>query len=247
MEIFKMWKYTKMNVLVVICAAIYAATLIPFKALVLIPGVTEIRPAAALPMVFGMLFGPAGAWGVAIGNFIADLSGGTFGINCIFSFFGNFVLSYIPYKFYYLLKGSEYYKIKISNKKEVWRFCWILLVSTIACGMIIAYGQVVFKILPFYVLFTIIVINDTIVPIIIGIPLFNLLSPRLTRWGMVWMDIMPMQSKVNKFKVCLISVLIILGAAWGVISEFFSITYIMRVIIGGLMVLLLLFACIKSQ
>jgi energy-coupling factor transport system substrate-specific component len=67
-EVFKMWKETKMVVLVALCAGLYAALLIPFKALALIPDITEIRPASVLPVVFGLLFGPAGAWGVTIGN-----------------------------------------------------------------------------------------------------------------------------------------------------------------------------------
>ena len=56
-EVFTMWKKTKMVVLVALCAGLYAAILIPFKGFVLIPGVTEFRPASALPVVMGLLFG----------------------------------------------------------------------------------------------------------------------------------------------------------------------------------------------
>ena len=38
-------------------AALYAALLIPFKPIPIIPGFTEIRPAVAVPLVFGLLFG----------------------------------------------------------------------------------------------------------------------------------------------------------------------------------------------
>ncbi len=71
-EVFRMWKNTKMVVLVALSAGLYAAILIPFKGFVLIPGITEFRPASALPVVLGLLFGPAGAWGSAIGNLIGD-------------------------------------------------------------------------------------------------------------------------------------------------------------------------------
>ena len=60
-EVFSMWKHTKMVVLVALSAAIYAAVLIPFKGFTLIPGITEFRPANVFPVVFGLLFGPAGA------------------------------------------------------------------------------------------------------------------------------------------------------------------------------------------
>src|SRR3712207_8472997 len=71
-EIFTMWRHTQMVVLVALSAAIYAAVLIPFKGFTIIPGFTEVRPANVFPFVFGLLFGPAGAWGAAVGNLIGD-------------------------------------------------------------------------------------------------------------------------------------------------------------------------------
>ena len=94
-EVFSMWGKTKMVVLVALCAGLYAALLIPFKGFVLIPGVTEFRPASALPVVMGLLFGPAGAWGSAIGNLIGDFFG-SLGVGSLFGFFGNFIFAYVP-------------------------------------------------------------------------------------------------------------------------------------------------------
>ena len=67
-EIFTMWRHTQLVVLVALSAAIYAAVLIPFKGFPIVPGYIELRPANVFPIVFGLLFGPAGAWGAAIGN-----------------------------------------------------------------------------------------------------------------------------------------------------------------------------------
>lgn len=64
-EVFTMWSNTRMVVLTALTAALYAAVLIPFKPIPIIPGFTEIRPAVAVPLVFGLLFGPAAAWGAA--------------------------------------------------------------------------------------------------------------------------------------------------------------------------------------
>ncbi len=72
-EIFTMWKYTKMVVLVAVTAAFYAALVIPLKGIPIIPGITEFRPGAVIPVVFGLLFGPAGAWGAAFGALTKDL------------------------------------------------------------------------------------------------------------------------------------------------------------------------------
>ena len=93
-----MWKYTRMVVLVALTAAMYAAALIPFKLLPIIPGITELRPANVFPVICSLMFGPAGAWGAAIGNLIGDLMGGTYGLGSYFGMVGNFFFGYIPYK-----------------------------------------------------------------------------------------------------------------------------------------------------
>ena len=71
-----MWDNTRLVVFAAICASLYAAILIPFKVLPLIPGVTELRPANAVPVICSFLFGPAAGWGAAIGNVIGDFFGG---------------------------------------------------------------------------------------------------------------------------------------------------------------------------
>jgi energy-coupling factor transport system substrate-specific component len=44
-ELRSMWGNTRMVVLSAISASLYAAVLVPFKVVPLIPGVTEMRPA----------------------------------------------------------------------------------------------------------------------------------------------------------------------------------------------------------
>src|ERR671917_1973587 len=96
-EVFTMWRHTQMVVLVALSAAIYAAVLIPFKGFPIIPGAVELRPANVFPFVFGLLFGPAGAWGSAIGNLIADFFG-TLTPGSIGGFWGKFFFGLLAYK-----------------------------------------------------------------------------------------------------------------------------------------------------
>src|SRR2546425_690372 len=95
-ELFAMWSNTRMVVLTAICAALYAAILIPFKVVPLIPGITEFRPANAVPVVCSFLFGPAAAWGSAFGNLIGDFFGGL-GPGDFFGFWANFLYGLVPY------------------------------------------------------------------------------------------------------------------------------------------------------
>src|SRR5271169_3582076 len=101
-----MWRNTRMVVLCAISAALYAAILVPFKVVPLIPGVTELRPANAIPVVCSLLFGPAAAWGSAIGNMIGDFFGGV-GPGDIFGFFANLAYGYVPYKIWTLLAAQD--------------------------------------------------------------------------------------------------------------------------------------------
>jgi energy-coupling factor transport system substrate-specific component len=166
-----------MIVLTAICAALYAALLIPFKPLVIIPGLTEIRPASALPPTFSILFGPAGAWGSAIGNVIGDFLGGTLGWGSIFGFFGNFLYGYIPYRIFKQAKHRMGLR-----KRDPFFIILASLLASITCGVIIGWGVDFLGIFPFAALANIISINNAIVSGILAPILILLLTRRVFRW-----------------------------------------------------------------
>jgi len=99
-ELLTMWQNTKMVVLTALTAALYGGLTVPFKALVIVPGFTEIRPTVVIPVLMGIIAGPAGAWGAAIGNLIGDILGGTQGPSSVFGFLGNLAFAYTAYKLY---------------------------------------------------------------------------------------------------------------------------------------------------
>src|SRR6202046_2783736 len=105
-ELRSMWGNTRMVVLSAVSASLYAAVLVPFKVVPLIPGVTEMRPANAIPVVCSFMFGPAAAWGAAIGNMIGDFFGGV-SPGDIFGFFANLAYGWIPYKVWELIARGE--------------------------------------------------------------------------------------------------------------------------------------------
>lgn len=184
-EVFSMWKHTKMIVLVALCAGLYAALLIPFKAIVLIPGITEVRPASALPIVFGLLFGPAGAWGAAIGNLIGDFFG-SLGVGSIFGFFGNFLFAYVPYKIWTSFKMGE---PKLSGGKSILTYILAAIMGSVACAVFIGWGLELLNMIPFAALASIITLNNSIPSIVLGLPLLLILYPRVKKWDLLWTDI----------------------------------------------------------
>lgn len=208
-EIFSMWKYNTMVALTVLCAGIYMLFLLPFKAIPIIPGITEIRPATLLPILFGLLFGPAGAWGSAIGNLAGDLFG-TFSIGSIFGFIGNFIYAYIPYKLWRSLSllRTEDRSPNINSPWKLVEFGIVSLIASISCAVVIAWGIDVLKLVPFAALSVIITLNNTVVTLLLG-PIILPIAYRLVKKaGLLWTDIMhprdiskPHPDRINLFMV----------------------------------------------
>lgn len=186
------WGDTRLVVLVALSAALYAAILIPFKIFTIIPGTTEIRPANAIPMVTSLLFGPAGAWGSAIGNLVGDFFGGL-GPGNIFGFIGNFLYGYIPYVLWRTFFGET------QPAKGSWlhwlALMFIFLVAGSACAFTVALGiDVVIGGVPFAILGALILINNVMMSALLAPALLFALQPRVRAWSLHWTQILPPQA-----------------------------------------------------
>ncbi len=189
-EVLTMWRHTKMVVLVALTAGVYAAILIPLKGIPLIPGFTEIRPANVVPVVFSLLFGPAGAWGSAFGNLIGDFFG-TLGLGSIFGFVGNFFYGLVPYKLWGKMGPfSAGRPLDARTGRLVFEFLLIAFLASTACADIISWGVDLFGLVPFGVLALVITLNNFIAAAILGPFLLWLLHPRAKRWDILWTEIM---------------------------------------------------------
>jgi energy-coupling factor transport system substrate-specific component len=189
-EIFTMWRHTQMVVLVALSAAIYAAVLIPFKGFTIIPGFTEVRPANVFPFVFGLLFGPAGAWGAAIGNLIGDFFG-TLGLGSIAGFIGNFFLGFIPYKLWgSFFRRGENMEPNVNSGKKLAVYVAVTILASAVCAVWIAWFNDLVGFVPFAALASIITVNNAIAGLVLGPVVLLVLYPRVKRWGLLWTEIM---------------------------------------------------------
>ena len=181
-----MWGNTRMVVLTAMSASLYAAILIPFKVLPIIPGVTEFRPANAVPVVCSFLFGPAGAWGAAIGNVIGDFFGGI-GPGDLFGFAGNFLYGFIPYKAWEALTDSD----PVPQTLGAWiAFAGVVLLASAVCALTVGWGINLLGFVPFSVLGNIIVINNFLVAVVLTPFLLAVIYPRVKRGRLLYRDIM---------------------------------------------------------
>jgi len=189
-EVFTMWRYTQMVVLVALSAAIYAAVLIPFKGFPLVPGYIELRPANAFPIVFGLLFGPAGAWGAAIGNLIGDFFG-TLTLGSVGGFVGNFFLALLPYKIWStFFRRDENMETNVDSGKKLGVYIAAAILASTVCAVIISWWVDLLGLAPFLIFLALILFNNAIVGGILGPILLLALYPRVKRWGLLWTEIM---------------------------------------------------------
>lgn len=184
-ELLGMWSNTRMVVFVAMSASLYAAILIPFKVIPLIPGITEVRPANAVPVVCSFLFGPAAGWGAAIGNAIGDTFGGL-GPGDAFGFVGNFLYGIAPYRVWRALGGGR----PLPRDAADWvRFAVSLLAGAAACALVVGWGLNLLGFVPFPVLGNVVLLNNLIAAGILSPLVLSQVYPRVERAHLLFGDV----------------------------------------------------------
>lgn len=208
-----------MVALAILSAGLYILGLVPFKSIPLIPGFTEIRPAGIFPVLFGLLFGPAGAWGCAIGNLVADLFG-TLSAGSIFGFIGNFFLALIPYKIWGRL-GNFYRKDRtpaINSPRNLMELAIISIIASSSCAVIIGWGLDMLKLLPFVSISIIILLNNTVMSLVFGPLLLPMLYKKVKKWGLLWTDIMNSYDISNPAYPDIYSLMVVIGSIGSLVT-----------------------------
>jgi energy-coupling factor transport system substrate-specific component len=185
-ELGQMWRNTRMVVLTAMCASFYAAVLIPFMVVPLIPGVTHFRPANALPVVCSFLFGPAAAWGAAIGNLIGDFFAGL-GPGDFFGFFGNLLYALAPYRLWRALGTGD----PIPKTVGAWAL-FVIVVATAAslCASTVGFGLQLLGFVPFAVLANLVIVNNLVTALVLSPLLLAVLYPRVRRVRLLYGDVL---------------------------------------------------------
>jgi energy-coupling factor transport system substrate-specific component len=205
-----MWSNTRMVVLTAICAALYAAILIPFKVVPLIPGITEFRPANAVPVVCSFLFGPAAAWGSAFGNLIGDFFGGL-GPGDLFGFFANLLYGLVPYAVWDALTDAP--PLPRDIRTTLGLLAVIALAST-ACATVVGWGLNVLTFHVFSVLATVVLLNNVVVAAVLSPLLLAVLFPRIRRARLLYRDLLGPRPSPPRWRAWL-GVLLVVGGVGG--------------------------------
>ena len=132
-EIFAVFRKKEAWWQMILSAVVFFAIALPFRSMfTLLPGVTEIRPANMVPIVFGIQFGPSAAWGISVGNLISDIISGSNAFICISGFITNFFYSYIPYKLWYTLRVGKdaIHPVRLSRVIEIVKYIIIVFIDS---------------------------------------------------------------------------------------------------------------------
>ena len=145
-ELAAVWTDRNGRIWIGVTALFYVLVLIPFN----YPG-TEIfgiplRPAAFLPVTLGILFGPAAAWGLGLGNLAGDFFGGSWSAMSIFGFFINLLIPYLSYRlFHRLMRGQAIRR----NYQTLVCFLAVSLIVICSCMVLLAACGTIFFDRPF--------------------------------------------------------------------------------------------------
>jgi energy-coupling factor transport system substrate-specific component len=206
-ELFRMWSNTRMVVLTAICAALYAAILIPFKIVPFIPGVTEFRPANAVPVVCSFLFGPAAAWGSAFGNLIGDFFGGL-GPGDLFGFVANLLYGLVPYAVWDAVTARE----PVPRGLPTWLgLLFVIGLAATLCAAVVGWGLQALGFHPFTVLGTFVLVNNVVVAVILAPLLLAVLHPRIRHARLLYRDILGPRPPLPRWRATLGVALVVVG------------------------------------
>ena len=165
-DIITMWKRPKMVKYVLLTAGLYFVILFPFQALTFFEGYADFgRVGVGIPIAFSFFFGPAAAWGAAIGNIITDIAICHVDLSSFFGLIGNFLLGYIPYKLWSRITDK---KPDLRSFNKLTLFIGIAVIASTICGIVIALGLYLLGYTPFLPTLLIISATNSIWATIIG-------------------------------------------------------------------------------
>ena len=154
--------------------AVYLVVAVPFKAMNVIPGFTDVRPVMALGPVYAVFFGPVGCLASGFGNLAADAADGAIRWTSTAGFASNFLGPLFVWWFWTRFSRTPF---SLRTPRDLLRQCLVLVVmaafetAIVAPAVALVYPEVDAA------FFTRVVFGNTAVfPIVFGIPLAILMQ-----------------------------------------------------------------------
>jgi hypothetical protein len=143
-----------------------------FKVMVLVEGLTEVRPVNAIPPIAGLAFGPIGGIACGLANLFADLFG-SFGWSSILGVIANFIAAYLPYRLWHLFSNEP---PNLHNLRNIFLYIIICLISAFSVAWFLSFGLYTFFGFWIEEIYTYIFFNNFGFSIAFGMPLLIILT-----------------------------------------------------------------------
>jgi len=161
----------------VVLVLVYLIISIPFKVMVIIPGFTDIRPVSLLMPVYGIFFGIPGCIAYAVGNLITDIVSDSWRWSSIAGFAANFIGPFCYYLFWTRLSKCSF---DLRTPKNMLKHIAVILVAAVlVAGLISPFVELSYPEVKIRLFFVMVLINSSLFPLLIGIPLIILLQDEL--------------------------------------------------------------------
>ena len=166
---------TKQKLLIVLVLfMVYFIISIPFKALDIMPGFTDIRPVTILQPIYGIFFGIPGCVVLSLGNVVSDIIGGSLRLSSIAGAAANFIG---PFLFFIIWTKLSKTPFDLRSWRNIMKFVGAVAVIAAIEVLIITPAVAYFYPEVQYMKFAVIVFcNTTLFPVMIGIPLTILIQ-----------------------------------------------------------------------
>jgi energy-coupling factor transport system substrate-specific component len=189
LDFLMMWKNPKMVAYVALTAVLYVVLVLPFMKYSIFGGHGDFgRIGVGVVAAFSLLFGPATAWGTAIGSTIRDALTSGLDTVSIFGFVANFILGYVPYKLWKVLSSA---KPDLRNLKKVALFAAVNLAACAICGVIVGWALYwLSPPVPFMPTSLIIAVSDAVWAILLGSVILALSYKPLSKRRLLYTDLM---------------------------------------------------------
>ena len=149
--------------------SVYLLFAIPFKAMNLIPGFTNVRPVSAFSTIYGVFYGPVGCLAYACGNLVSDILDNALRWSSLAGFAANFLG---PCAIWHLWKRYGKHPFALRTIPDLlFHTLVIVLVALLQDAIITSAVAFAYPEVNAALLACIVLGNEVIFPIMLGIPI----------------------------------------------------------------------------
>jgi len=203
---------------IILSAIIFFAVALPFRSLlILMPGITEIRPANVIPPVLGLVWGPAAALGISIGNLISDIASGSNLFICVTGFIANFFYAYLPHKLWYSFKVIEDdVAPTLGSVRKIIKYVYVILIDSLVVTGVLSFIFETAGFSPSAESYGLLFFNNFDFAVLLGVPVLIFIEKLQIDYHIPWSH----RHKKGSYLVFdfLLFAVAILGVVWFVIS-----------------------------